>query len=391
MNQPVLSILVCTMPSRYAMWGKLQTEFWRQALPYAGQIELLFDNRISVSIGGKRNDLLNRAKGKYVCFHDDDDWPEPCYIEKLMTAAETDCDCASLKGIITWDGKNPEIFEHSLKYKEWKTNPIGSAVRYERYNNHLNCIRASIAKQFKFPDANWSEDKNWSDQIYESGLIKTEHYIPEVIYNYRFIQQKNVKMLYSQGEEESFIIDFYKDKPTGKFIDIGAYDVFRFSNTRRLYENGWRGLLIEPAPKNYKAIADHYAGNDKVTVLNIAIGDVSGEIDFYESDGDAVGTTDEAHMKKWGAAGVKYEKIKVQQVSVVDFMNEYGKDVDFLSIDTESTNMIVFRNIPDWVWEQISMLCIEHDQHQEEIEEKLSKFGFVTLYINAENIILSKN
>ena len=95
-------------------------------------------------------------------------------------------------------------------------------------------------------------------------------------------------------------------------------------------------------------------------------------------------------MQKWGAAGVKYTKLKVPQLSVEAFMNLYAKDANFLSIDTEATNIIVFRNIPDWVFEQISLLCIEHDQHQMEIEEKLSQFNFTTLYVNAENIILGK-
>lgn len=197
-------------------------------------------------------------------------------------------------------------------------------------------------------------------------------------------------MRYSQGNEEAFILDYFSETPTGNFLDIGAYDVFRFSNVRALYEKGWSGTLVEPAPQNYKAIAEHYNDEPRIKVLNVAVGETTGEVDFYESDGDAVGTTDEGHMTKWGNAGVKYSKIKVQQVSVVDFFNEHGKDVDFLSIDTESTNIIVFRNIPDFVWERVQMVCIEHDTFQEEIQEKLEEFKFFTLYVNAENIIMAK-
>lgn len=197
-------------------------------------------------------------------------------------------------------------------------------------------------------------------------------------------------MKYSQNDEQLYIEDYFKEQKTGKFIDIGAYDVFRFSNVRALYEKGWKGILVEPAPQNYKAIADHYIIDKEIKVLNVAVGEENGEIDFYDSNGDAIGTSDESHMKKWEAGGVNYTKIKVPQVSVVDFCNEHCKDVDFLNIDTEATNMTVFRNIPDWVWEQVKMLCIEHDNGQAEIEEKLSDFGFSALYINGENIILAK-
>jgi FkbM family methyltransferase len=196
---------------------------------------------------------------------------------------------------------------------------------------------------------------------------------------------------YSQNAEQSVILDSLKNITKGKFLDIGAYDTFRFSNVRALYETGkWKGVLVEPAPQNYKAIADNYKGDPEMIVLNVAIGENSGEIDFYESDGDAVSTSDEGHMKKWGDAGVKYTKIKVAQMSVIEFMDQYAKDADFITVDTESTNIILFRLIPDWVFKRISLFCIEHDGFHEEIEEKLLKFGFQALYLNAENIILGK-
>lgn len=198
------------------------------------------------------------------------------------------------------------------------------------------------------------------------------------------------KKLYSQSEEQLFIDDYFSDKQNGKFLDVGAYDVFRFSNVRSLFEKGWGGILVEPQPANFNGIKEHYKDDKRIEVLNIAIGETSGEIDFYESDGDAVGTTDVEHMKKWGAAGVKYTKIKVPQLSVSDFMHEYCDKVDFISIDTEATNMAVFRAVPEFVWQQIRMLCIEHDNCKQEIEEKLSKYGFNVLYTNAENIILAK-
>lgn len=197
-------------------------------------------------------------------------------------------------------------------------------------------------------------------------------------------------MKYSQSDEEIYVLEILGDLQTGKFIDIGAYDTFRFSNTRALYERGWSGVLVEPSPKNYAGIAEHYKDEPRIKVLNVAIGEKNEEIVFYESDGDAVSTTDIFHMKKWGDAGVKYSQIKVQQMSVVDFFNEYGKDVDFISIDTEATNIIVFRNIPDWVFERAKMIVIEHDLNQGEIEERLADFGFFTYYVNGENILLAK-
>lgn len=198
--------------------------------------------------------------------------------------------------------------------------------------------------------------------------------------------------MYSQNNEEGFILDYFElnfPEQIGRFMDIGAYDVFKFSNVRALYERGWKGILVEPAPENYKAIAEYYAHDIDMQVINCAVGITGGEIDFYSCQ-DAVSTSDIKHMKKWEAAGVPFAKIKVNQVNVVDFMNQYCKDIDFLSIDTEATNIQLFRMIPDFVFEQIKMLCIEHDNNEEEIEARLRKFAFTTHHVNAENIILAK-
>lgn len=196
--------------------------------------------------------------------------------------------------------------------------------------------------------------------------------------------------MYSQNNEEEIILSYFRDKDNGRFIDIGAYDVFRFSNVRALFEKGWSGVLVEPAPSNFKGLHDHYKDETRIVLINAAIGEKEGEIDFYDSGGDAVSTSNEEHKEKWGAAGIPYTKTKVTQIGTVYFFDQYYRGTDFLSIDTEATNFPVFSQIPDFVFEQIKMICIEHDQKEKEITERLKPFGFRQLLFNAENIILAK-
>jgi glycosyltransferase involved in cell wall biosynthesis len=151
-------------------------------------IEIVVNYDEIANIGEKRNALLKIANGEYVCFFDDDDEPSPNYIQTLLDAIETKPDCASLRGIMTTNGTNPEIFEHSLKYKAWRTT--NNKIKYERYPNHLNCIKSQIAKQFKFPEINHGEDFQWSKAIHESGILKTEYYIDDILYYYKFVTNK---------------------------------------------------------------------------------------------------------------------------------------------------------------------------------------------------------
>lgn len=182
-----LSILIPTLPKRKVMFEKLWNELERQRKPYGDYIEIIAWEAEQLTIGEKRNKLLDLSSGEYVCFIDDDDKVSENYIDLIMAGTVKNVDCCSLTGKYYIDGKFDGYFEHCLMYKEWRTNynlKKPDQIKYERYPNHLNCIRASIAKQFKFPEINHGEDKDWSTQIHESGLLKTEHYIDPVIYHY---------------------------------------------------------------------------------------------------------------------------------------------------------------------------------------------------------------
>jgi glycosyltransferase involved in cell wall biosynthesis len=202
-----LSVLIPTTPDRKDFLSRLKMQFYDQigdVIPISkdrlylkglygytnGTVEFLyFEDNKENSVGYKRNVLVGMAMGDYLDFIDDDDRIGENYFKRLFEGIEQNVDCCSLRGVITENGVNPLIFEHTIKYKAYKTNPETEAIRYERYPNHLNCIRSSIAKQFVFPDKNHGEDTDFATQIFNSGLLKTEYYIDEVIYFYEWMKK----------------------------------------------------------------------------------------------------------------------------------------------------------------------------------------------------------
>lgn len=190
----LLSILICHTPDRQDFLRRLNAVLDPQLNKH---VKVFIDDSRFKSKGKKRNDMLARADGEYLCFVDDDDLVSKDYINLLLTGIKNNMDCCSLKGVITEDGMNPLVFEHSVKYSAYKTNTGDQPIRYERFPNHLNCVRASIAKQIGFPesshahgDANHGEDTWYAHELFKSGLIKTEHYIPEVLYYYEYRSRK---------------------------------------------------------------------------------------------------------------------------------------------------------------------------------------------------------
>lgn len=193
-------------------------------------------------------------------------------------------------------------------------------------------------------------------------------------------------MNYSQNNEEQYIIEYFKVYK-GNFVDIGGFNPWKFSNTRRLYELGWSGAYVEPSTKCFKTFVDEYNSVERIKLFNFALGTHDGEVDFYETS-DAISTTSTVHVKKWeGVANYELRKVEVKDVNT--FLDQFDK-IDFLSIDVESTNYELFSYIKDEYLANLQMLCIEHDNYHQQIESRMSAFGFKQLLINGENIILTK-
>lgn len=195
--------------------------------------------------------------------------------------------------------------------------------------------------------------------------------------------------MYSQSEEEKYILEFFKGKPAGRLLEIGAYHPTVFSNSRALIELGWSGVLVEPSPKCFKAIAEFYEDSSIVEVVNVAIGEDNSELPFYDSAG-AVGTALEQHYKAWEKVQLDYEKILVNCVSWLTFYQNFPGIFDFVSIDTEGMDYTILNQMDLEVMET-KLLCVEYSYNNNKIFDYLMMHGFQNIiYKNNENIIVSK-
>lgn len=181
----ILSLLICSFSERKEFLMRMLDQLNLQLFGRQ-DVEIKVCNIEGSSIGKKRNILLQEATGKYVAYLDDDDVIAPDYIKLIMSAIESDPDCCSLKGILTTNGVDARIFIHSIKYDSY----FEQDGIYYRPPNHLNVIRASVAKRFSFPEINHGEDTDWAMQISRSGLLQKETVIKSILYYYIFIPNK---------------------------------------------------------------------------------------------------------------------------------------------------------------------------------------------------------
>jgi len=187
-REMLLSILICTLPSRQRMFDSLVRNLSKQVSDgdFYDEVELFSDADINKSIGDKRNDLLRLAQGKFIVFIDDDDQVDSEYISLIIKTIKSNqnIDCIGMRGIITFDGGNEQKWIISKAYGKWyEDNGV-----YYRTPNHISPVKRSIAVEKGFPNKSDGEDYDYSMAILP--LLKNEVMIDKEIYHYRYITNK---------------------------------------------------------------------------------------------------------------------------------------------------------------------------------------------------------
>lgn len=196
---------------------------------------------------------------------------------------------------------------------------------------------------------------------------------------------------YSQNDEESAILSEV-GAISGTLLDVGAYDGKMFSNSLRLIEQGWGGVLVEPSPIPFQRLLELHRDRPNVTLVQAALAPKAGFTKFSDSRGDAVSTMSDSHVALWSGAGVKWDEYMVRAVTPCELLAQVGFDFTFVSIDVEGVNIEVFRAFP---WPLLArnglrLICVEHEENVTEIDETLEPLGFERFYRNPENCMYRK-
>jgi FkbM family methyltransferase len=203
---------------------------------------------------------------------------------------------------------------------------------------------------------------------------------------------------YSQKREDLALDKFLGQKRSGLYVDVGAYDPHRFSNTRRFYKRGWTGINIEPNKSNCMKF-HKYRPRD--INLNCGISCTESTLSFFNLSPATLSTFSESkaiEYQRQGFALVSVEDVPVKRLESI--LKEYtaGKRIDFLSIDTEGYDIEVLKS-NDWEKYRPTLICIEtaaHDEsvtsdRKEGIEAFLASVNYKKIFDNGLNAIYRDN
>ena len=166
-----MTFMIPTIPGRESSFLRLTSsiheKMGRIAPTVRYTIDVGFDNR-EMSIGTKRQMMIQRSTAKYSAFVDDDDEITDAYIEDLRETIAGSFPVMRLRGTI-----HPYTFTHSIENS--LNAPMARGDVFLRPPNHLNPMMTDVAKLVHYKDAVRGEDLDWTIRMAKSGFLTREY------------------------------------------------------------------------------------------------------------------------------------------------------------------------------------------------------------------------
>ncbi len=195
-------------------------------------------------------------------------------------------------------------------------------------------------------------------------------------------------------------------KNNGIFVEVGAYDGERWSNTSFLADIGWDGIYIEPIKEYYLRCVSRHKSNPKIEVLNFAIGEENKEVEIFL--GEALSTVLKSQVdfyknSKFGKH-LDFSSSEIcNQVRLEDILvdKKIPSGFDLLVVDTEGYEEQVFKSfdLSYWTPKVIIVELPDENEHFEDFTEfiktitklrsKILSHGYKEIYRDEVNTVFA--
>lgn len=171
---------------------------------------------------------------------------------------------------------------------------------------------------------------------------------------------ENLNYSSSQIFQEIIVLSLTDFKEDGYFVEFGAADGIKYSNTYLLEKKfGWNGILAEPA-----LVWQNELSNNRNTNIDFDCvwHSTNEKLKFWElSDALLSGVSSSLSNSKIEKLVNTKKEYTVTTVSLIDLLDRYSapKKIDYLSIDTEGTEFQIMQNF-DFDKFEFSFITIEH-------------------------------
>lgn len=191
---------------------------------------------------------------------------------------------------------------------------------------------------------------------------------------------------YSQNGED-LIISLYFGDYKGTLLSIGENDGETFSNSRRLIEMGWKGVMFEPDKGAYRKLHMLYHNNPDVWCYNLGVSNYCGNGKFYRGNDSLLSTSFNNLASKY--PNNSYVADEANFITFAGILSVFEPPYDFISIDAEGEDWNILQQI-DLTAVGCKCLCIESGNDAALpglYTEYCARHGMKRVLKNGENMI----
>ena len=171
--------------------------------------------------------------------------------------------------------------------------------------------------------------------------------------------------------EDTAILDYFKDKKSGFYVDVGCYHPIHRNNTYLLHKQDWKGINIDVSQFSID-LFNYLRPND--LNYNCAISNKNEIVKiFYQKELSQLSTIENEQAKKVFQGNIKEKEIQAFTLDKILKKDKF-KDtkIDFLNIDVEGADFKVLEGLSFDKFKP-ELICIEI--HDKEIKDsKVYKF-----------------
>lgn len=190
---------------------------------------------------------------------------------------------------------------------------------------------------------------------------------------------------YAQNREDIIIGAFFPDIENGFYVDVGANDPIEDSVTKHFYDQGWRGINIEPSPRYFNILRK---ARPKDINLPVGVSDKKTTLLLreYRERGLATFSKDmvRAHEKSQDASAGQEQEVEVTTLADIFEAHKATGDIHFLKIDVEGLEYEVLAG-NNWDKFRPILLCIEANHVFKDWRPLLKKVGYKKVFFDGLN------
>ena len=182
-----------------------------------------------------------------------------------------------------------------------------------------------------------------------------------------------------------FLEDYFKNKDSGFYIDVGCFHPVRLSNTMFLHSKGWTGMNIDLSKKSIDLFK--IARPNDIN-LNFGVGSKNEILEYFYNKKVFANNTFDIDFAKSFLKKDKIKKSTIEVKTLSHIIENYSTErkIDLLDIDAEGFDFEVLKGI-DFEKHAIDLIMIEVHHYDEktikmakEILDLLTKKNFKLIF-----------